>query len=210
MGCKCCIRQQCNKEAQDCGQSLTSDFNPERETLRFRTLIPRDLHPKTVKMSDIEDDTEISFSVKFLDRVEVLRSDGMQILTEATAAVQNPDREISEKAKKKKTKVHLFLSRSAIDILEHKTKFMLYTCPLSSVSFCAVHQTQPKLFGFISRHPALDTYHCYIFQSRKFAHLLVSVIGDAFRASQQNSGLRGSRDLVVEALRHKVRPFSDL
>ncbi|XP_036447436.1 PTB domain-containing engulfment adapter protein 1-like isoform X1 [Colossoma macropomum] len=154
-------------------------------------------------MSDIEDDTEISFSVKFLDRVEVVRPDGMEILMEAAAALQNPDRAVSEKVKKKKTKVHLFLSRSAIDILEHKTKFMLYTCSLSSVSFCAVHQTQPKLFGFIAKHPAVDTFHCYIFQSRKFSHLMVSVIGDAFRASRQSTNLRGSRDLVVEALRHK-------
>ncbi|XP_072553538.1 PTB domain-containing engulfment adapter protein 1-like isoform X2 [Salminus brasiliensis] len=162
-------------------------------------------------MSDIEDDTEISFSVKLLDRVEVVRADGMQILMEAAAAVQTPDRQITEKVKKKKkkkTKVHLFLSRSAIDILEHKTKFMLYTCPLPSVSFCAVHQVQPKLFGFIAKHPAVDTYHCYIFQSKKFSHLMVSVIGDAFRASQQSTGLRGSRDLVVEALRHKIQSHS--
>ncbi|KAL6483252.1 hypothetical protein MHYP_G00081240 [Metynnis hypsauchen] len=136
-------------------------------------------------MSDIEDDTEISFSVKFLDRVEVVRPDGMQILMEAVAALQKPDREVREKVKKKKAKVHLFLSRSAIDILEYKTK------------------TQPKLFGFIAKHPAVDTFHCYVFQSRKFSHLLVSVIGDAFQASRQNVSLRGSRDLVVEALRHK-------
>ncbi|KAL7859552.1 hypothetical protein SRHO_G00146990 [Serrasalmus rhombeus] len=154
-------------------------------------------------MSDIEDDTEISFSVKFLDRVEVVRPDGMQILIEAVASLQKPNREVREKVKKKKAKVHLFISRSAIDILEHKTKFMLYTCSLSSVSFCAVHQTQPKLFGFIAKHPAVDTFHCYVFQSRKFSHLLVSVIGDAFQASRQSVSLRGSRDLVVEALRHK-------
>ncbi|XP_066528485.1 PTB domain-containing engulfment adapter protein 1-like [Hoplias malabaricus] len=154
-------------------------------------------------MSDIEDDTEISFSVKFLDRVEVARGEGMQILTEAAAALQGPSRATSEKVKKKKTKVHLFLSRSAIDVLEHKTKFMLYTCPLSSVSFCAVVQNHPKTFGFIAKHPAVDTFHCYLFHSKKFSHLLVSVIGDAFRASGQRESLRGSRDLVVEALRHK-------
>uniref|UniRef100_A0A3B4BY24 PID domain-containing protein n=1 Tax=Pygocentrus nattereri TaxID=42514 RepID=A0A3B4BY24_PYGNA len=139
----------------------------------------------------------------FLDRVEVVRPDGMQILIEAVASLQKPNREVREKVKKKKAKVHLFISRSAIDILEHKTKFMLYTCSLSSVSFCAVHQTQPKLFGFIAKHPAVDTFHCYVFQSRKFSHLLVSVIGDAFQASRQSVSLRGSRDLVVEALRHK-------
>ncbi|XP_053096614.1 PTB domain-containing engulfment adapter protein 1 [Pangasianodon hypophthalmus] len=146
-------------------------------------------------MSDSENDSEISFSVKFLGRLEVVRPVGMEILMEAAEALQME--------KKKKSKVHLFLSRSSIDILEHKTKFMLYSCTLSSVSFCAVHQFQPKLFGFMAKHPALDSHHCYVFQSSKFSHLLVSVIGDAFQASRSSDSVRGSRDLVVEALRHK-------
>lgn len=37
--------------------------------------------------------------------------------------------------------------------------------------------------------------------------MLVSVIGDAFRASKKEHNVRGERDLVVEALRHKVRPL---
>lgn len=39
-----------------------------------------------------------------------------------------------------------------------------------------------------------------IFQS----HVLVSVIGDAFRASTKEESVRGGKDLLVEALRHKV------
>ncbi|XP_051736989.1 PTB domain-containing engulfment adapter protein 1-like [Ctenopharyngodon idella] len=152
-------------------------------------------------MSDIEDDSEIFFTVKFLGRIQVVRPGGMQILTDAVEALQDPNIEIGEKMKK--TKVHLFLTRTAIDILEHKTKFMLYSCALPSVSFCAVHPSQPKTLGFVAKHPAADMYHCYIFQSKKFSHLLVSIIGDSFRAYKQNDGLLGDRDLVVEALRHK-------
>ncbi|XP_048035518.1 PTB domain-containing engulfment adapter protein 1-like isoform X1 [Megalobrama amblycephala] len=152
-------------------------------------------------MSDIEDDSEIFFSVKFLGRIQVVRPSGMQILTDAVEALQDPNIEMGEKMKK--TKVHLFLTRTAIDILEHKTKFMLYSCALPSVSFCAVHPSQPKTLGFVAKHPAADMYHCYIFQSKKFSHLLVSIIGDSFRAYKQNDGLLGDRDLVVEALRHK-------
>ncbi|XP_026881402.2 PTB domain-containing engulfment adapter protein 1-like isoform X2 [Electrophorus electricus] len=154
-------------------------------------------------MSDAGSDSEISFSVKFFGRLVVVRPDGMQILMEASAALQTPSSEVSDKVKKKKAKVHLSLSRSGIDILEYKTKFMLYSCPLSTVSFCAVHQMQPKLFGFIAKHPATDLYHCYVFQSQKFSHLLVSVVGDAFQASGQKQQVRAGRDLVVEALRHK-------
>uniref|UniRef100_A0A8C1I9L2 PID domain-containing protein n=1 Tax=Cyprinus carpio TaxID=7962 RepID=A0A8C1I9L2_CYPCA len=117
-------------------------------------------------MSDIDDDSEIYFSVKFLGRIQVVRPGGMQILTDAVQALQDPNTEMDEKMKK--TKVHLFLTRSAIDILEHKTKFMLYSCALPSVSFCAVHPTRPKILGFVARHPAADMYHCYIFQSKKF------------------------------------------
>ncbi|XP_053498681.1 PTB domain-containing engulfment adapter protein 1 [Ictalurus furcatus] len=146
-------------------------------------------------MSDNENESEISFSVKFLGRIEVVRPTGMEILMEAAEALQMEN--------KKKNKVHLFLSRSSIDILEYKTKFMLHSCTLSSMSFCAVHQFQPKLFGFIAKHPALYSHHCYVFQSKKFSHLLVSVIGDAFQASRHSDNVRGSRDLVVEALRHK-------
>ncbi|KAJ0064672.1 hypothetical protein NL108_011511, partial [Boleophthalmus pectinirostris] len=108
----------------------------------------------------------------------------------------------SEKAAKN-SKVHLFLSRSGIDILENKTKFLLYSCPLPTVSFCAVLPSSPKVFGFVAKHPAVDTHHCYLFQSKKFSHVLVSVIGDAFRASHKGSSVQGGRDLIVEALRHK-------
>ncbi|XP_052449089.1 PTB domain-containing engulfment adapter protein 1 isoform X1 [Carassius gibelio] len=152
-------------------------------------------------MSDIDDDSEIYFSVKFLGRIQVVRPGGMQILTDAVQALQDPETVMDEKMKK--TKVHLFVTRTAIDILEHKTKFMLYSCSLPSVSFCAVHPTLPKILGFVAKHPAADMYHCYIFQSKKFSHLLVSLIGDTFRAYKQDESLQGDRDLVVEALRHK-------
>ncbi|XP_051281002.1 PTB domain-containing engulfment adapter protein 1-like [Dicentrarchus labrax] len=154
-------------------------------------------------MSDTsEDDNEISFQVKFLGRVEVVRPDGLQILDEAVESLKTPDKHSSEKAAKK-SKVYLFLSLSGIDILENKTKFLLYTCPLSTISFCAILPSSPKVFGFVARHPAADMYHCYLFQSKTFSHVLVSVIGDAFRASKKEESVRGGRDLIVEALRHK-------
>ncbi|CAB1437345.1 unnamed protein product [Pleuronectes platessa] len=154
-------------------------------------------------MSDTsEDNNEISFRVKFLGRVEVVRPDGVQILEEAALSLQTPDPYSTEKAAKK-SKVHLFLSLSEIDILENKTKFLLYPCPLSTVSFCAVLPSSHKVFGFVARHPAADTYHCYLFQSKKFSHVLVSLIGDAFRASKKEESVKGGRDLIVEALRHK-------
>uniref|UniRef100_A0A671U7N1 PID domain-containing protein n=1 Tax=Sparus aurata TaxID=8175 RepID=A0A671U7N1_SPAAU len=112
------------------------------------------------------------------------------------------DKYSSEKAAKK-SKVNLFLTLSGVDILENKTKFLLYSCPLSTISFCAVLPSSPKVFGFVARHPAADMYHCYLFQSRKLSHVLVSVIGDAFRASKKEQSVRGGRDLIVEALRHK-------
>lgn len=40
-------------------------------------------------------------------------------------AFQNPNTEVNVKMKKNKNKVHLFLTRSAFDILEHKTKVRL-------------------------------------------------------------------------------------
>ncbi|KAG8002922.1 PTB domain-containing engulfment adapter protein 1 [Nibea albiflora] len=121
-------------------------------------------------MSDTsEDDHEISFLVKFLGRVEVVRPDGLQILEEAAQSL----------------------------------KFMLYSCPLPTISFCAVLPSSPKVFGFVVQHPAADTHHCYLFQSKKFSHVLVSVVGDAFRASKKQESNRGGRDLIVEALRHK-------
>ncbi|XP_031142250.1 PTB domain-containing engulfment adapter protein 1-like [Sander lucioperca] len=154
-------------------------------------------------MSDTsEDDNEISFQVKFLGRVEVVRPDGLQTLSEAAQSLKTPDKYSSEKVAKK-SKVQLFLSLSGIDILENKTKFLLYSCPLSTISFCAVLPSSPKVFGFVARHPAADMNHCYLFQSKKFSHVLVSVIGDVFRASKKEESIRGGRDLIVEALRHK-------
>ncbi|KAK7884770.1 hypothetical protein WMY93_027893 [Mugilogobius chulae] len=154
-------------------------------------------------MSDIsEDDHELTFRVKFLGRVQVLRPEGLQLLEEAALSLKTADITSSEKAAKN-SKVHLFLTLSGVDILENKTKFLLYSCPLPTVSFCAVLPSSPKVFGFVAKHPAADMYHCYLFQSKKFSHVLVSAIGDAFRASQKESSVQGGRDLIVEALRHK-------
>ncbi|XP_034027471.1 PTB domain-containing engulfment adapter protein 1-like [Thalassophryne amazonica] len=154
-------------------------------------------------MSDTsEDDNEISFPVKFLGRVEVLRPGGLQILSEAVQSLQTPDGSSTEKAAKK-SKVSLFVSRSGIDILEHKSKFMLYTCPVTMISFCGVLPSAPKVFGFVAKHPVADTHHCYLFQSKTFSHVLVSIIGDVFRASKNERSVRGGQDLIVEALRHK-------
>lgn len=47
-------------------------------------------------------------------------------------------------------------------------QFLLYQSPLFTVSFCAVLPSSPKIFGYVARHPAADTYHCYLFQSKKF------------------------------------------
>ncbi|XP_012686428.2 PTB domain-containing engulfment adapter protein 1-like [Clupea harengus] len=149
------------------------------------------------------DDNEISFTVKFLGRVEVHRPQGMQTLNESAGVLLNPDKNDTETAKKRKA--YLFLSQKGIDILEHKTKFLIHTCTLDAVSFCAVHQTMPKLFGFVAKHLTSDKYHCYMFQCKKFSHLVVSLIGDMFKASEQRVAVRGSRDLVVEALQLRIR-----
>lgn len=110
-----------------------------------------------------------------------------------------PDKYSSEKVAKK-SKVHLFISLSGVDILESKTKvcyslqkrtqlnytscclwpgitcppclqFLLYACPLSTVSFCSILPSSPKVFGFVAQHPAADTHHCYLFQSKKFVSI---------------------------------------
>ncbi|XP_054636500.1 PTB domain-containing engulfment adapter protein 1-like [Dunckerocampus dactyliophorus] len=153
-------------------------------------------------MSDAEDDYEISFTVKFIGRVEVVRPNGLNILEEAAQSLKTPDPYASEKAAKK-SKVHLFVSLSGIDILENKTKFLLYTCPLPTISFCAVMPSAPKMFGFVAKHPAVDMYHCYLFKSDTLSHVLVSAVGDVFRATKKEESVRGGRDLIVEALRHK-------
>ncbi|XP_017266770.1 PTB domain-containing engulfment adapter protein 1-like [Kryptolebias marmoratus] len=150
-----------------------------------------------------EEEHEILFVAKFLGRVEVVRPSGLQVLEEAAQNLKTPDQFSSEKTAKK-SKVHIFLSMNGIDLLENKTKFLLYSCPLSTVSFCAVLPSSPKVFGFVAQHPAADMYHCYLFQSKKFAHMLVSLIGDAFQAAKKEDNIRrGGRDLIVEALRHK-------
>ncbi|XP_018616050.1 PTB domain-containing engulfment adapter protein 1 [Scleropages formosus] len=155
-------------------------------------------------MSDVyEQDVEIAFTVKFLGRTEVLRPDGLQLLYDAAEALKMPEEGMSNKGKKKKHKVSLFMSVNGVDILEHETKFLLYTCPLSTISYCAVHQTMPHIFGFVAQHPVADMYHCYLFQSKKFSRFVVSMIGDMFKASRMDDSVKGSRDLVVEALRHK-------
>ncbi|KAF1390862.1 hypothetical protein PFLUV_G00062490 [Perca fluviatilis] len=128
---------------------------------------------RRVKMSDIsEDDNEISFQVKFLGRVEVVRPDGLQILSEAAQSLKTPDKYSSEKAAKK-SKVHLFLSLSGIDVLENKTKFLFRHEPLLSVP-------EQEVFSLAG----LTYWGC-------------------LPSFKKEESIRGGRDLIVEALRHK-------
>ncbi|XP_053705661.1 PTB domain-containing engulfment adapter protein 1-like [Synchiropus splendidus] len=147
---------------------------------------------------------EITFSVKFLGRVQVVRPDGLTVLDEAAKSLQTPDQYSSEKASKR-TKVHLTMSLNGINILENKTKYLLYTCPLPNVSFCAVLPSSPEVFGFVAKHQSADIFHCYLFRSRKFSHVLVTVIGDAFAASREQANLNNGQDLIVEGLRYENR-----
>lgn len=125
------------------------------------------------------------------------------------------------------------LTLDSLELTSAFPQFLLYTCPLQTISFCAVLPSSPKVFGFVAQHHAANTCHCYLFQSKKFvsvsltftsnssspqsvsllkcnlimilqSHVLVSVIGDAFRVSKKEDSVRGGKDLLVEALRHKV------
>ncbi|XP_066564435.1 PTB domain-containing engulfment adapter protein 1 [Amia ocellicauda] len=153
-------------------------------------------------MTPLEDD-EIYFTVKFLGRIEADQPDGLRILNEAAGTLKMSEGSVASKLKNKHRKTSLFLSISGIDILDHKTKFMLHSCPLSTISFCAVHQTMPNLFGFISKGSAGKGHYCYLFKSTKFSHLLVSIIGEAFYAAKGREDFGGDKDLMVESLRHK-------
>lgn len=65
-------------------------------------------------------------------------------------------------------------------------QFLLYSCPLSSISYCAVLPSSPKVFGFVAKHPAADMYHCYLFQSKKF----VSIPSTAFTKTYSHNSLK--------------------
>ena len=69
-------------------------------------------------------------------------------------------------------------------------QYMLYTCPISTVSFCGVLPATPKVFGFVAKHPASDLYHCYLFQSQKF----VSSHGEIAHLSTQQKCLLDDDD----------------
>uniref|UniRef100_A0A8C8ILN7 Uncharacterized protein n=1 Tax=Oncorhynchus tshawytscha TaxID=74940 RepID=A0A8C8ILN7_ONCTS len=96
-------------------------------------------------------------------------------------------------------------SHSYFPLLSCVPQFMLYTCPLSSVTFCAVLPTPPKVFGFVFKHPAtFVNLLSFLFPcSSPQYHLLVFIIADAFCRERS---LRGERlHLTVEALSHKIR-----
>lgn len=68
-------------------------------------------------------------------------------------------------------------------VLEHQVtrpprlcrpQFLLYSCPLSTVSFCAVLPSSPKVFGFVTQHPAAETHYCYLFQNKKFVSVFTA------------------------------------
>uniref|UniRef100_A0A673ZD56 PID domain-containing protein n=1 Tax=Salmo trutta TaxID=8032 RepID=A0A673ZD56_SALTR len=111
------------------------------------------------------------------------------------------DAESTEKLQKSKC---LFLSMSRIDILD----------PLSSVSFCAVLPTPPKVFGFVAKHPAADMYQCYLFQilQRENAELQMrlSASGDV---SEEAVGLHTHTHSLVQlplVWTHNSVPFKIL
>lgn len=90
----------------------------------------------------------------------------------------------------------------------------LWVCPvLTGTMFCYFYSSEKSLIlrykaegetvastNWMFRHICANRIFSCMFKS----HVLVSLIGDAFQASKRKESIRGGRDLIVEALRHKV------
>ena len=79
--------------------------------------------------------------------------------------------------------LNVSLSLTWIDRWLSCLQFLLYTCPLSTVCYCAVLPSSPEVFGFVAQHPAAETYHCYLFESKKFVSIPIVAYNPSKRLS---------------------------
>ncbi|KAB7503718.1 JNK-interacting protein 1, partial [Armadillidium nasatum] len=56
-----------------------------------------------------------------------------------------------------------------------------YFYHLKHVSFCGFHPKDPRYFGFITKHPAVQRFACHVFESIDSTRPVAEAVGRAFQ-----------------------------
>uniref|UniRef100_H3BIL4 PID domain-containing protein n=1 Tax=Latimeria chalumnae TaxID=7897 RepID=H3BIL4_LATCH len=156
-----------------------------------------------------------TYSAKLLGHVCVDHPRGIQVLTEALEKIQFLSAG-KKKLKKNADLVEMQISPEEVKVLSSKTKLLLHSCPLHSISFCAVHETFVKVFGYVCRNIETRTHQCFLFQSQKLAHSVILMIGEAFKVAhtsndkpRKNSGERSLALTDLQKMNQELKAEND-
>jgi len=119
----------------------------------------------------------VSYTVRFLGKVEVADQKGIEIVRGALHKLTF-QKQIKQSEGVKPKKVILNININCISCIEYKTKLQLLSVPLQNISFCSDDKKDKHLFSFIAKIDS--THYCFGFESANEANNITLTIGQAF------------------------------
>jgi len=119
----------------------------------------------------------VSYTVRFLGKVEVAEQKGIDIIRGALHKLTF-QKQIKQSEGVKPKKVILNININCISLIEYKTKVQLLSVPLQNISFCSDDKKDKHLFSFIAKIDS--THYCFGFESANEANNITLTIGQAF------------------------------
>ncbi|VDP07500.1 unnamed protein product [Soboliphyme baturini] len=122
----------------------------------------------------------VEYTVKFLGEVAVGQSKGTDVIKEAIQKLQF-NLQLRRAQGYKLPKVELHISVEHVNIVDYRSKQLLFQYPLHRISFCADDKHDKRVFAFIAKRSADSTEHnCFVFLCDKLAEDITLTVGEAF------------------------------
>lgn len=124
----------------------------------------------------------VEYTVKMLGYIEVQKAKGSNIVRDAIHAIRfqlQIKRGETGHSGAKLGKVLLQVSISGVNVMDFKTRAILFKHPLNCISFCADDKQDKRVFSYIAKNDS-GKNECFVFLSDKMAESITLTIGEAF------------------------------
>lgn len=158
------------------------------------------LNKNWIHQPDVLTYARVEYTVKFLGDRPVTQPKGTEVIKNTIQKLRF-DLQVKRSQGFKLPRVELHINLDGVNIVDAKSKIVLYKYPLHRISFCADDKNDKRLFAFIVKQSAdSDEHRCFVFLSDKLAEEITLTIGEAFDLAYRKFLENNGRDLELKKL----------
>uniref|UniRef100_A0A915CS56 PID domain-containing protein n=1 Tax=Ditylenchus dipsaci TaxID=166011 RepID=A0A915CS56_9BILA len=135
------------------------------------------IHPPDVLLNG-----RVEYSVKMLGKTEVAEPKGTHVVKGRFFVSRfhlQVNKGVTGHSGSKLRKVDIQISVNGLNVLDSKSRAVLFKHPLHRISFCADDKQDKRVFSYIAKTDAMK-HECFVFLSDKMAEKITLTIGEAF------------------------------